>query len=282
MSSRITPPGAAVPAGRNIAGPPRVAADPVGAIVVGAFPLAAGQWFAPHEHPRHQLAWATRGVLGVAVGDDSWVLPPTRALWIPAGTVHRTGAPRDSVFHSLYLTPDPCPVDWRRPTVVAVDDLLAGLLSHLGREDLAPPARQRAEAVVFDLLHPLPSTPISVPEPLDDRARAVAALLLADPTDSRTLEALARAVGTSRRTLSRLFAQETGMSFDRWRTHLRLRAALPLLAEGHPVARVAHAVGYATPSAFLAAFRRTVGTTPQRYLRGPSSGRTGAGGGRDG
>ncbi|GAB2729557.1 hypothetical protein GCM10010442_58870 [Kitasatospora kifunensis] len=64
----------------------------------------------------------------------------------------------------------------------------------------------------------------------------------------------------------------TTMALDRWRTQLRLRAALPLLAEGHPVARVAHAVahavGYATPSAFLAAFRRTVGTTPQRYLRG--------------
>lgn len=243
---------------------------PVGAIVVGAFPLSAGSWFAPHEHESHQLAWATQGVLGVAVGEDSWVLPPTRALWIPAGTVHRTGAPRDTVFHSLYLEPDRCPLEWPAPVAVAVDELLARLLTHLGRSDLAPGPRRRAEGVVFDLLRPLPSTPIAVPEPLDDRARAVAALLSADPADSRTLEALARAVGTSRRTLSRLFVQETGMSFDRWRTQLRLRAALPLLAEGRPVARVAPRVGYATPSAFLAAFRRTVGTTPRRYLQGPA------------
>ncbi|MFB7915835.1 helix-turn-helix transcriptional regulator [Streptomyces sp. NPDC056061] len=238
-----------------------------GAVVVGAFPLPAGKWFRAHEHPRHQLAWATRGVLGVRVDDDTWVLPPTRALWIPAGTVHRTGAPRDAVFHSLYLDPTRCPLDWPMPVAVAVGELLAHLLAHLGRDDLGPDARQRAEAVVLDLLRPLPDTPITVPEPVDDRARAVAALLLADPADSRTLEALARAVGTSRRTLSRLFVRDTGMSFDRWRTQLRLRAALPLLADGRPVAQAAHAVGYATPSAFLAAFRRTVGTTPRQYLR---------------
>ncbi|MFF9349011.1 AraC family transcriptional regulator [Streptomyces sp. NPDC014734] len=237
-----------------------------GAIVVGAFPLPAGRWFPAHEHPQHQLAWATRGVLGVTVDEDTWVLPPTRALWIPAGTVHRTGAPRDTTFHSLYLDPTRCPMDWPTPVAVAVGELLTQLLAHLGRADLMPDARLRAESVVFDLLQPLPSTPIAVPEPVDDRARAVAALLLADPTDSRTLEALARAVGTSRRTLSRIFVQDTGMSFDRWRTQLRLRAALPLLADGLPVAQVAHAVGYATPSAFLAAFRRTVGTTPRRYL----------------
>lgn len=68
--------------------------------------------------------------------------------------------------------------------------------------------------------------------------------------------------------MTRLFVHDTGMSFDRWRTHLRLRAALPLLAERQPVSRVAHAVGYATASAFLAAFRRAVGTSPARYLSG--------------
>ncbi|QHC28830.1 AraC family transcriptional regulator [Streptomyces sp. HF10] len=237
-----------------------------GATSVGPLPLPAGRWFRAHDHPRHQLAWAVRGVLGVTVGDETWVLPTTRALWIPAGTVHRTGAPRDTVLHSLYVDPTRCPLDWPAPVAVGVGALLAQLLAHLGRFDLAPDARHRAEGVVFDLLRPLASAPITVPEPVDDRARAVAALLLDDPADTRTLEALARAVGSSRRTLSRLFVRDTGMSFDRWRTRLRLRAALPLLAEGRSVAHAARAVGYATPSAFLAAFRRAVGTTPRRYL----------------
>ncbi|MFD5321862.1 AraC family transcriptional regulator [Streptomyces sp. NPDC127098] len=238
----------------------------VGAIVVGTFPLASGQWFVPHSHPQHQLAWARRGVLGVAVGDAYWVLPPTRALWLPAGVVHRTGATREAVLCSLYFEPDGCDVDWADPTPVGVDGLLTHLIAYLSRENLDDAPRSRAEAVVMDLLRPLPSTPIDVPLPTDDRVRAVADALLADPADPRSLDAHARAVGVSRRTLTRLFVRDTGMHFDRWRTHVRLRAALPLLAEGQPVSRVAHTVGYATPSAFLAAFRRTVGTSPGRYL----------------
>ncbi|WP_243745056.1 helix-turn-helix transcriptional regulator [Streptomyces hainanensis] len=243
----------------------------VGAIVVKRFPLASGEWIAPHRHPdHHQLAWTRRGVLGVAVDDTYWVLPPTRALWLPAGVTHRTGATRDAVLSGLYLARDRCVVDWPEPTPVGVDGLLAQLITHLGRDDLADDARLRAEAVVPDLLHPLPALPIDVPEPTDERVRAVADALLADPGDRRSLDAHARAVGVSRRTLTRLFVQDTGMSFDRWRCHARLRAALSLLADGEPVSRVAHAVGYATASAFLAAFRRTVGTTPRGYLTGDS------------
>lgn len=240
----------------------------VGAIVVGNFPLSSGEWIPAHSHPQHQVAWTRRGVLSVAVDDTYWVLPPTRALWLPAGVVHRTGATRDAVLCSLYLEPDRCDLDWSVPTAVAVDGLLAHLIGYLNRADLTDGARLRAEAVVLDLLRPLPVTPIDVPPATDPRVRAVTGALLADPADPRGLEAHARAIGVSRRTLTRLFVQDMGMSFDRWRGHMRLRAALPLLAEGQPVSRVAHTVGYSTPSAFLAAFRRTVGTTPARYLGG--------------
>jgi AraC-like DNA-binding protein/quercetin dioxygenase-like cupin family protein len=240
----------------------------IGAIVVGNFPLSSGEWIEPHSHPQHQLAWSRQGVLGVAVDDTYWVLPPTRALWLPAGVVHRTGATRDAVLRSLYLEPDRCGLDWTEPTPVAVDGLLTHLIGYLNRTDLADDARLRAEAVVLDLLRPLPVTPIDVPRAADERVRAVTDALLADPADPRSLDAHARAIGVSRRTLTRLFDRDTGMSFDRWRTHMRLRAALPLLAEGQPVTRVARTVGYATPSAFLAAFRRTVGTSPTRYLSG--------------
>lgn len=237
-----------------------------GVIVVGQFPLASGQWFAPHSHTHHQLAWTRSGVLAVAVADAYWVLPPTRALWLPAGVVHRTGATRDAVLCSLYLDPGRCTLDWAQPTAVGVDGLLAHLIAYLARDDLVEDPRLRAEAVVLDLLQPLPALPIDVPVAVDERVRAVTDALLADPSDARSLDAHARVVGVSRRTLTRLFVRDTGMSFDRWRAHMRLRAALPLLAEGWPVSRAARAVGYATPSAFLAAFRRTVGTSPGRYL----------------
>ncbi|MFI6871606.1 helix-turn-helix domain-containing protein [Nocardia sp. NPDC050406] len=246
----------------------------VGAIVVGSFPLAAGQWTPEHYHPQHQLAWTRSGVLGVAIDDAYWVLPPTRALWLPAGIAHRTGATRDATLYSLYFEPDRCAVSWTEPTALGVDGLLAHLIAYLANEHLADAVRLRAEAVVLDLLRPLPSTPIDVPRPADDRVRVVADALLENPADPRSLEAHARAVGVSRRTLTRLFVRDTGISFDRWRTRVRVQAALALLAEGQPVSRVAHAVGYATASAFLAAFRRTVGTSPGRYLGGDALGRS--------
>src|ERR671923_127352 len=98
-------------------------------------------------------------------------------------------------------------------------------------------------------------------------ARGVADALLADVTDDRSLDAWGRAVGASGRTLARLFAAETGMGFERWRTTARLAAALPPLAGGMAVGATARQVGYATPSAFVAAFRREIGTTPAEYFR---------------
>ena len=248
--------------------------EDIGAIIVGHFPLTSGEWIPAHSHTHHQIAWTRRGVLSVGVGELYWVLPPTRALWVPAGVTHTTGATRDAVLCSLYLAPEHCPLDWTEPTVVGIDGLLAELTTYLARTDIPDEARLRAEAVVPDLLHPLPTRPIDVPQPTDERVRIVANTLLADPADQRGLEAHARVVGVSSRTLTRLFSGDMGMSFDRWRTRVRMRAALPLLAEGQPVSRVAHSVGYATASGFLAAFRRTVGTTPGQYLR---SGHDGSG-----
>jgi AraC-like DNA-binding protein len=168
---------------------------------------------------------------------------------------------------SAYVDPGRCPLDWDQPTVVGASGLLGELVAHLANPDLPAAQRQRVEAVVWDVMVPLPVTTLSPPLPVDERARRVAEGLFADVTDSRTLAAWGRAVGASARTLARLFAAETGMGFERWRTTARLAAALPLLAAGQPVGTTAYQVGYATPSAFVAAFRREIGTTPAEYFR---------------
>ncbi len=61
--------------------------------------------------------------------------------------------------------------------------------------------------------------------------------------------------------------RKAGVPFGRWRTLLRLRAALSMLAAGQLVSRVAGRVGYDTPSAFVAAFRRETGQTPGSFFR---------------
>ncbi|MRH89603.1 helix-turn-helix domain-containing protein [Nocardia sp. SYP-A9097] len=235
-------------------------------MVFGAGTLPARLWFDEHEHPQHQIAWATRGVITVEVGDGRWVLPPTRALWIPGGTRHRTGTYAGAVMSGIYLDPDRTPVSFGGSAMLRVSGLLRELFQHLTAEATGPDQRERAESVIFDLLEPVRVVPIGARLPTDSRARVVAEALRADPGDPRTLGEFAAAATTSPRTLARIFLAETGITFGQWRTQIRLAASLPLLAARMPLARIAARVGYATPSAYVAAFHREVGVSPARYF----------------
>jgi AraC-like DNA-binding protein len=239
----------------------------LGGLAVGSFPMPARRRFREHRHRWHQLAWAAAGVVTVETPGRTWVLPPVRALWIPAGVPHATSAHDSAMMRSPYLWPEACPVGWNEPTVINVPPLLRELIVHLATPKLPNSARARAEAVVYDLLEPVEITTIEVPMPADGRARRVAEALVADPRDGRTLDAWGREVGASSRTLARLFDAETGLSFGRWRTQARMRASLELLADGVPVTTVARRVGYETPSAFVAVFRRSFGVSPRMYFR---------------
>jgi AraC-like DNA-binding protein len=239
----------------------------VAAVVVTEFPLVRGQWIDWHQHTEHQVAWASSGVVNVRVLDGrTWILPPSLALWLPAGLRHSTGASALTTLRSAYFRPAGCPVHLPDPTVIAMPGLLRELITHLCRDDLPAAARERAEGVVFDLVRPVSVTAIGVPTPTDERLRPIATGLRAEPADDRPLADWGRQVGTSARHLARLFVEDTGMTFGQWRTQLRLQAALPLLADGMAVNRVAGRVGYATPSAFVAAFRRAVGVPPGAYF----------------
>ncbi len=240
-------------------------ADAPDGFFVATFPMPAGTLFDWHTHADHQLAWASSGVLTVLTEGATWVLPPTRALWIPAGLPHETGTSGQATMRSVYMPPGLSPVNWAVPTPVAASALLAEVIGYLGGE-LTSAQRSHAEALLSDLLAPVPVTTLDVRFPADPLAGAVARALRDDPASQRTLADWGRAIGASERTLARAFVAATGVPFGRWRTLLRLQAALPLLAAGQPVGRVAHRVGYETTSAFIAAFRRETGVTPATYF----------------
>jgi len=126
-------------------------------------------------------------------------------------------------------------------------------------------ARARLHRVLVDELHAAHEQPLQLPEPRDDRLRALAQKLYENPADNTSLAGLGQSIGASARTLSRLLRNELGMTFYEWRTQLRISHALVLLAEGHDTTRVAHACGWANPSSFIAAFSDLVGTTPGRH-----------------
>ncbi|GAA1869541.1 helix-turn-helix transcriptional regulator [Pseudonocardia ailaonensis] len=233
------------------------------------FELGRGQFYPDHEHPVHQLAWSPTGVLTVRSGVRSWVLPSNLGLFIPAGLRHSTGAQRATTMLAPYLDPARCALDWAEPTVVRIGALARALIEYLADRELPDARRQPAEQVLSDVLAPVGVATIDVRGPADPRAAEVAKALAADPADDRSLEAWGRKVGASVRTLTRAFAVEPGTSFTRYRTQVRLRAALSLLADGVPVGTVAHRVGYRSPSAFIAAFRRQTGVAPGGYFTEP-------------
>ena len=239
--------------------------------MVATFPMPAGTVFDWHTHDDHQLAWASAGVLTVLTAGSTWVLPPSRALWIPAGLPHETGATGRATMRSLYVRPGAAVAGWTTPVVVEATPLLAELISYLGTAGLAAAPRAHAEALLSDLLRPMPVTTISLGMPAGEPARRVAEGLRRDPADKRTLAEWGTAVGASERTLARAFVSGAGLPFGRWRTLLRLQTALPMLAAGEAAGRVAVRVGYDTPSAFVAAFRREIGVTPAAYYRGSSA-----------
>jgi AraC-like DNA-binding protein/quercetin dioxygenase-like cupin family protein len=241
-------------------------AGPSAAVFVCTFPMSAGVVFDWHTHPDHQIAWAASGVLSVRTATDAWVLPPTRALWIPAGIRHETLSTGSATMRSAYVRPQLCPIRWTTCTPVAASSLLAELIGYLEDASLDAGRRGHAETMLVDLLQPVAMNTVDVRMPVEERSREVADALSGDPADGRTLAQWGRVVGASERTLARGFAEGTGLPFGRWRALLRLRAAMPALAAGEPVSKVAHLVGYESASAFVAAFRRETGVTPARYF----------------
>ncbi|MGW7068996.1 AraC family transcriptional regulator [Streptomyces sp. NPDC054855] len=241
----------------------------------GLLPLRAGAEVDAHRHDEHQIVYAGHGVLSVTTDAGSWVAPATRAIWIPAGTVHEHRAYGDTDLHLVGLPVADNPLRLDRPAVLEVAPLLRELIIEYTRkpepteapEPTAPrdgrtAERRRLRAVLLDQLRRSTQQPVHVPAARDPRLVAVCDILRADPADPRTLARLGAAMGVSDRTLTRLCRAELGMSFPQWRTQLRLHHALCLLADDIPVTVVAHRCGWASSSAFIDVFRRAFGHTP--------------------
>nr|WP_307798688.1 helix-turn-helix transcriptional regulator [Streptomyces beijiangensis] len=235
-------------------------------------PLAHQERIDWHDHADHQLISPGRGVLEVSTAQGSWVVPPHRAVWLPAHVPHAHQAYGPTEVRALTFPRSANPLRLDRPTVLAVSPLLREIIAVLTDED-APAAgpRRNLERVALDQLRRVEALEVHLPALADGRLRDVAALLKEDPADGRTLAGLGTAVGASERTLSRLFREGTGMTFPQWRTQFRLHHALTLLAAGGSVTGTAAACGYSGPSAFIQAFRSAFGTTPGEY-RQPLSG----------
>ena len=246
-------------------------------VTVESFDYRSGQVVDRHGHGVCQLIYAVQGVMVVATSAGQWIVPATRAVWVPARIEHSIRMVGRVRMRTAYVHPTAAPGLPEHCGVVAVSPLLKELL--LAAAGIRPPyARNSRESrltrVLLDELIELSSLPLGLPYPRDPRLRIIHETLVNRPDDRTTLAGWAGHIAVDPKTVHRLFLKETGMTFQQWRQQARLLAALEHLARGERVLDVAAMVGYDSPTAFSTMFRRALGKTPHEYFAAPPSGGT--------
>lgn len=222
-----------------------------------------------HSHDHVQILYASAGVMSVRTPETSFVIPPQRAVWLPAGMRHEVACRGPVSLRTLYLPSAP-DEEVRMCRVFEVSNLLKSLILEVvdfpplydiaGREG-------RIIGLLLDEIERMPNAPYQVSMPSDPRLLRVCNAILGDPSDPRDIDDWANLAAMGRRTFTRSFKHETGMGLAVWRQQVRLMEALSLLAAGASITQVTYEVGYDSPSGFAAMFRRAFGVPPSQYLK---------------
>lgn len=222
-----------------------------------------------HQHRKAQLLMAMRGVINCEVEDAVWIVPPQCAVWIPSGMPHAVFGSGEVECISLFITPPAVSTLPKACCTITVSDLLRHLLERANAlpelYDVDGPDG-RIVSVILDELAVAPIEDLRLPIPRGTRLQKLTDLLMAAPADRATLGEWASRIGLSERSLSRLLAEELGMSFGRWRRQLHVVLALRQLSAGQSVQTVAADLGYESASSFVTMFRKMVGKPPSRYM----------------
>ena len=222
-----------------------------------------------HTHPTGVLTGVERGILRIQAGKELWIAPAGTVVHLPAETPHALHMLPGYEGWYLCLPPDTAflPSGLR---VLAVSDLLLAAVRRLAELDPArphTPAQGRWAGVVMDELREARPAPfLHIPMPEAPALRRVARALLNAPGDMGELDGWARRAAMSRRTFTRRFHAETGLSFVAWRQRVKVHAALQALSEGQSVGETAYDLGYQTVSAFIEVFRKHLGAPPRSYV----------------
>jgi AraC-like DNA-binding protein len=240
---------------------------------------ATGYYDPPHVHDRAQFSYRLEGVAAVRAGDAAIVLPPGRGVWIPAGMRHEVSCRGPAAYNVLYVTTQasPQPDDLR---VIDISPFLHALVEEFLTFDARYDETGREGDIVRLMLGEItrapPSTDAGPRLPTDPRLQRVCTALRKDPADPRDIDAWAAEASMSRRTFTRNFRLETGMSFVAWRQQLRMTQAAALLVTGQSATQVAQVLGFSSLSAFATLFQKSFGISPGRYAEQLEPGRRSA------
>jgi AraC-like DNA-binding protein len=241
------------------------------AIVTRQTSYANGHRIRPHWHSRAQFIFAVEGTMRVRSPRRTWIVPPSRALWVPSHTVHEIQMYGVVEMRTFYVK-DGATQDMPSSCVVLN---VTPLLRELVVRAVALPVRydeKGEDGLLMQLLmaevRRLPHCALDLPLPESPDLTKLCDRILADLSDRQPLDFDANHMRTSTRTLYRRFLKETGITLARWKQQARLLESIRRLADGAPVTRVALDLGYESPSAFSTMFRRSLGIAPRAFIAG--------------
>lgn len=222
-----------------------------------------------HYHTCAQLIHTLSGVIRVETAHGSWMVPPSRGVWLPAGTRHALQTGGQVAARTLFIDPlarADLPASCQ---VVQISALLRELIvSALSLpEGYSPGSRsERIYELILDEIRVMNVLPFDLPMPQSPRLLALCTRIQQNAGEPWTLTQAAAELCVAERTLSRHFSRETGLRFGDWLRRARLSQALMRMAQGESVLRVALDLGYESPGAFSAMFRRVLGVSPAGYF----------------
>jgi AraC-like DNA-binding protein len=230
----------------------------------------AGHFHPTHRHGRSQLLFAEIGTMLVRTAAGTWLVPTQQGVWIPAGIAHSITMLCRVATRSVYLNHQAADGMPGQCQVVGISPLMRQLLIEAVDLPVEYDPADRAGKIMsllIDEIHRAPTLPLSLPLPNEARLAEKCRRFLERPTAQDTVDQWTRDLGLSRRTFTRLFKHETGLTFSAWQRRACLVWALPRLLAGERVTTIAFDLNYSSPAAFTTMFKQLIGDTPNLYRR---------------
>lgn len=226
-----------------------------------------------HTHTRAQFLYASTGNIQVFTPNHVWIVPPMCALWIPANIEHSVISLSYVKLNTALVEAKAAQMMGEQCFIIRVSNLLHELLIRLNEIERlgfpnitsAPELSRALQILIFEEIHQANLLPIQIPWPKDKRLLSICQALLHFPDHLKDLSTWADEIGTSSRTLMRMFQKETGLSYRAWIQQMHIALALSKIANGESIAQISESLGYNQPSAFSTMFKRHLGKTPQQF-----------------
>lgn len=236
-----------------------------------AFPNSypAGYTISRHSHSRSQLLYVASGSIMIVTTEGRWLIPAHYALWIPAGIEHSVVIFSHCEMKSVFISPNAVSGLAGNVRVLGLTTLALSLIHEVMLFPDNVPSAPREYLLLELLIHEvprLPEQPLSLPFPSDPGLAALCRRFLEAPSIHTAIDDWAVDLAVSRRTFTRFFVRETGISFSAWRQQACLLAAIPRLGNGESIMTVALDLGYKSAAAFTVMFKRVLGISLRSYL----------------